>query len=132
MEFARAVGAKTGNDVILFEDGEQTPLETVLGRLEPLDPSAETQQTARWCIKFYDPGSTGAVVVSEAIAQVDGPHPGKLALYPLQPGEGVEEWKRAELVPRVYVDDSSGKLFSAPPNGERWLQFWHQHSPLSN
>ncbi|MGN6366875.1 MAG: ArnT family glycosyltransferase [Phycisphaerae bacterium] len=131
VQFTRAVDSKAGRDTILFEDGEQTPLQTLLGRHQPLTPSPDYLAASRWAIRFYDPGSPSIpVLTSAAIAQIDGPLPGRLALYPLTPGAGAKEFAKASKVPRLYADDDSSQLIANPQNPPRWVQFWRQHSPL--
>ncbi len=44
--FAKTVSQKTGDATILFEDGEQTPLQTLLGRHQPLTPPNDYLQSA--------------------------------------------------------------------------------------
>jgi hypothetical protein len=132
--FAKTVSQKTGDATILFEDGEQTPLQTLLGRHQPLTPPNDYLQSATWAIRFYDPNDpTPPTAVSDPIDQIvgqmDEEHPGPLALFPLAPGAGTTEFERAQKVTRLYSDEDSRVLFTNPdPAATRWLQFWRQHT----
>ncbi|HUO07333.1 MAG TPA: hypothetical protein VM008_03305 [Phycisphaerae bacterium] len=130
LRFTTAVSQKTGDDTILFEDGEQTPLQTLLARHQPLTPSPDYLQSAKWSIRFFDPHAPSIpAAVSGPIAQIDGPKPGRLALYPLAPNEGPAEFERAQRVPRLYTEENSRDLLVNPdPATTRWLQFWRQHT----
>lgn len=131
--FARAVRARTAGEPILFLDGEQTPLETLLGNVQPDPAPPALQASARWAIRVHAPESPGAVLISEPIDQVVGPDAGRLALYALPPGEGPSWWAQAEAIPARYVDDFN-TIGPVAVARERWLQFWrlHRHPPASS
>jgi 4-amino-4-deoxy-L-arabinose transferase-like glycosyltransferase len=130
ISFSRSVQGVVGRDTVLFEDGEQTPVETLLGRAQEWPPSASTLRNATWSIHFYQPGSN-AVLVSEPISQVDGWDAGRLGLYRLAPGEGAAEYENSLKVPTSAAAEP--ELTAAPNDpslnhATHWRQIWHFHT----
>ena len=129
LAFARDVKAVVGQDVVLFLDGEQTPLETLLGHVQDDPAPVALQEKALWVVRYLDAVGE-ARVVSGWIAQVDGGMPGdmqgRLGLYRLGPGEGVGAFAKAEGVEKKYA---KGEIVREKA-GERarWLQFWRVHT----
>ena len=93
-QFARAAAQRIGNDRILFLDCNRTPLQTLMGRAQPGVPTPQAQRNAQWAIHAYQPGSP-ALLVSEPIREVETSDPGRLGLYHLQPGEGVQVYRNS-------------------------------------
>jgi 4-amino-4-deoxy-L-arabinose transferase-like glycosyltransferase len=137
--FARAVRQQTHGEPVLFLDGEQTPLEGLLGNVQADPPPRALQESATWVVRFVrDPEKGGGeeageggvpVAVSGLIDQVDGPLPGKLGLYRVAPGEGVKLYERWERIPVRFVDDSNTVGTTAEAR-KRWVQFWRLHSAM--
>ncbi len=121
-DFVQKVKPRVSNDVVLFLDGQQMPLETLLGRHQGGTATLDQQRAAQWCIKFYEPGSA-AEIVSQPIPQIDGEFPGQLGLYRLQPGAGIAQFQTGttKFPPQkrmMHPEDL--------PAGqhEKWVQVW--------
>jgi hypothetical protein len=131
--FAKAVREQTKGEQVLFLDGEQTPLEGLLGHVQEDPAPRAAREAARWVVHFIEPGAVGGrapVLVSEPIDQVDGNAPGKLGLYRIEPGEG-ERLYAESLHERVQFADDAGTIATAEEARKRWLQFWRLHSALT-
>lgn len=123
--FAHNVEKITGNDDILFTDGELTPVETLLGRNQPPQLARDFLERAKWSVGYYQPGSD-AVVVSESLQQINGQDPGQLALYRLAPGEGVRLYEEARKQAKRYAGNATSNSGPGDSSG-RWQQFSRVH-----
>jgi hypothetical protein len=129
--FASAVHSVTGgNGRVLFLDGEQTPLETLLGNVQA-DPASPAERAgAQWVVRHVknaaEMGREGAVAVSGPIDQVAGEGPGVLGLFRAEPGEAARLYEEAEAAVVQFSDDTH-TIGTVAEARRRWLQFWRLH-----
>jgi 4-amino-4-deoxy-L-arabinose transferase-like glycosyltransferase len=124
--FARQVRATTGTDPILFTDGELTPVQTLVGQNHPPTLPPEKLAAITWVISFHEPNSN-PVLVSEPIDQVDGPNPGRLALYRVTPTEAAARYQQSLAAWKIYSDNDTTNS-KKTPNDNRWRQFTRPHT----
>ncbi len=132
--FAKIVAEKTHGEKILFLDGEQSPLETLLGNVQPDPPDDNMLRDVEWVVRMAKPeeDEIGRVAMSEPIDQIDGQKPGRLGLYVIAFGEGPEEYQNTRDL-AVEYDDGTGNartIGTAQSARKAWLQFWRLHRPI--
>ena len=86
VRFAKEVRREVGGESVVFERTGYNPLQTLLGRMQPGEPTAEMVAGARWLIAPSDTAvgdEAEPVLESRLISEVLGGEAGRLTLYRL-------------------------------------------------